>query len=230
MKFLETVFGTEALTYEQFAKKVESAGFKLADLSNGDYVDANKFKALETERDGLKTQLTERDTKLSELEKNAGNNTDSQKKGEGITKPEDAIATLQAQNEALKEKYDKELRELKLNNAVEKALISSKAKNLTATKALLADFLETAKVDDKGNVAGLAIKGISEAEETSFLFDKGSKNEPQISGAAPANPDKVHPTGAESYEARLAKARKDNDNLAAIQIKREAAENGVYLN
>ena len=57
MDFLKELFGEEALTWEQFSEAVTSKGFKVADLSKGNYVSKKKFD------DEIKT----RDTTISEL-------------------------------------------------------------------------------------------------------------------------------------------------------------------
>ena len=64
MEFLKELFGTEALTYDQLAKKVTEKKMKLADLSGGAYVGKEKFDALTLERDSLKSRLELADGKL----------------------------------------------------------------------------------------------------------------------------------------------------------------------
>lgn len=60
MEFLKDVFGTEALTFEQLSEKLkDSKDVKLANLASGDYVGAEKFKALEETKTGLALQLEE---------------------------------------------------------------------------------------------------------------------------------------------------------------------------
>lgn len=65
MDFLKDIFGTEPLTFDQFAQKCSEKKLNLADLSTGAYVSKDKFTALELERNGLKTRLNEADTKLA---------------------------------------------------------------------------------------------------------------------------------------------------------------------
>lgn len=179
MDFLKELFGTEAITFEQFAEKVKKGGLKLADLSKGEYVGIEKFKALEAERDGLNTQIGERDKQLSELQKAAGSNTE-------LT---EQLKAAQESNKKLQEEHEAQLKQIRLDSAVEKALIESKAKNQTAAKALLNDFLQNAELDDSGNVKGLAeaIKGLVEGEDTAFMFDKAANEPFKPSGASPAD-------------------------------------------
>lgn len=43
MEFLKEIFSQRALTFEQFNAAVIEKGFKLANLSQGQYVDKQKF-------------------------------------------------------------------------------------------------------------------------------------------------------------------------------------------
>lgn len=99
---------------------------------------------------------------------------------------------LNAARTALSER-DKQLEELKISNAVELALTGAKAKNNTAAKALLADFISKAELTDDGTVKGLAdeVKKLAENEETAFLFEKAAAG--GFKGAKPA--EKGDPPG-----------------------------------
>lgn len=103
--------------------------------------------------------IAERDKQLEELKKSMGDN-------EALKKQ---IETLQNDNKTAKLKYEADLKNLQINGAVEKALISAGAKNMKAVKALL--NLEGAELDGE-NVKGLAeqIKALQSAEDSKFLF------------------------------------------------------------
>jgi len=77
------------------------------------------------------------------------------------------------------------LKQIRLNNAVEKKLIASGAKNIKATKALL--DLESVELDEDGNVKGLdeQIKQLQENEDSKFLFKIQSSNKQQFKGFKP---------------------------------------------
>lgn len=64
MDFLKDLFGTEALTFDQFAAKVNERKMKLADISGGTYVGRDKFDTMQIQRDTLQTQLDEANRKL----------------------------------------------------------------------------------------------------------------------------------------------------------------------
>ncbi len=76
MEFLQELFGKDALTYDQLAEKLQTAGAdgkpaKLVDLTQGGYVGIDKHKALEEERDGLQEQLGTAQDTITTMEKNA---------------------------------------------------------------------------------------------------------------------------------------------------------------
>ena len=74
-----------------------------------------------------------------------------------------------------------------LDGAVEAAFTAAGAKNNTAVKALLADFLKEAKLDYSGAVKGLAaeIDTLAKADATAFLFNTTDGNAQQFKGMQP---------------------------------------------
>ena len=106
-----------------------------------------------------------------------------------IKEQEKTINTMQIENDAyakLKQDYDllqeektkndngykQQIREIKLKSGVEKALNNAGAINQKVVMPLLKEFLDTAEIDENGNVNGLEeqIKQIKESEDTKFLF------------------------------------------------------------
>ena len=135
------------------------------DIENAKAGSASELKNLQTEVDGLKTQVSERDTQLETLKTSAGDN-------EALTKQ---IADLQAENTKAKESHGSEMNQLKVDFAVEKALTVAKAKNVKAARALL--DLTDAKLDKDGNVKGLKeqIDKLVAGDDTKFLFEAAKK-------------------------------------------------------
>lgn len=122
-----------------------------------DYIPNEKLKEVMVERDKLKEELTTRDAQLEELKKNT---TD-------VENLKLQIEELQNENKSKKEEYDKELYNIKLNNAVEHAIKDSKGKNVKAIKSLL-DF-EKIKLNDDGSVdISEQIKKLIETDEYMF--------------------------------------------------------------
>lgn len=146
---------------------------KIMDLNGKDI---NTAKAdtenLKKENENLTGQLKERDKQIESLKKSAGDN-------EALTKQ---IEDLQNSNKEASKKYADEIKELKLNAAIDSALTGAKAKNITAVKALLNDL----KLNDDGTVTGLEdqIKALKSGKDTSFLFEAEQKGS-QLKGMKP---------------------------------------------
>ena len=86
------------------------------------------------------------------------------------------IEQLQKANEESANSYKNEINNLKISYEVEKALSGAKAKNLTATKALL--DMSNVKFDKEGNLTGLKeqIDNLVSNDETKFLFNTDNAN------------------------------------------------------
>lgn len=190
------------------------------DIENAKSASAAEIKNLQTEISGLNTQVADRDKQLETLKATAGDN-------EALTKQ---IAELQAENDRTKEAHKSEMNQLKIDFAVEKALSVAKAKNVKAVKALL--DLTDAQFDKEGNVKGLQeqIDKLAADEGTKFLFEVSTQKDQQhFTGFQPGASTTVPNSTAAGYEARLADARKNNNQLEVIKIKQEAAAEGVVL-
>lgn len=144
------------------------------DIENAKGTASTEIKNLQTEVEGLKTQVSDRDSQLETLKASAGDNADLKKK----------IEDLQTENATAKATHESELNQLKIDFAVEKALTGAKAKNITAVKALL--DLKDAKFDKEGNVKGLAeqIEKLTSDEGTKFLFE-AQKQQQNFKGFQP---------------------------------------------
>jgi hypothetical protein len=144
------------------------------DIENAKGTASTEIKNLQTEVEGLKTQVGDRDRQLETLKASAGDNADLKKQ----------IEDLQTENATAKATHESELNQLKIDFAVEKALTGAKAKNITAVKALL--DLKDAKFDKEGNVKGLAeqIEKLTSDEGTKFLFE-AQKQQQNFKGFQP---------------------------------------------
>lgn len=138
----------------------------------GTMIPKSRFDEVNGENKSLREQLDDRDKQLKELAKN-------EDATEGL---KSEITRLQDENKVATEKYSAEVKQLKINSAVELALTSAKARNLTATKALL--DLNGVEIDKDGNVIGLEdkVKALAESEETKFMF---ASDETIITGTTP---------------------------------------------
>lgn len=167
------------LTEEQATKVMEGL--------NGSFVTKARFNEVNTELTTAKNTIKERDTQLETL-----------KKASGDTKAlQDQITQLQADNKKKDTDYAAELKNLKISNAVELALTGAKAKNNTAVKALLVDFIGKAELADDGTVKGLddEIGKLTKGEDTAFLFDTSGKAKFKGAKAAEKSDPHNQPTG-----------------------------------
>ena len=122
------------------------------------------------ERDNARKEHADVLKELGALQKETGDVTDLRDK---IKSLEDAAKNAQKE-------HDAEIHALKVDNAVNAALLGEKALNVKAVKALL--NLDKAELDEDGTVKGLAdqIKTLKAADDSKFLFGSSS---PALKGA-----------------------------------------------
>lgn len=165
-------------------------------VARSDFNDLNKAK--KTAEDTIK----DRDTQLENLKNSTGD----------LEALKQKITDLQTENSTKDAEHKAELKRLKVDSAIETALIAAKAKNTKAVKALL--DLDKISLDGE-NVIGLSdqIKTLIDAEESKFMFEtadpkaqqgfKGLK--PGEAGGDPPNP-KQPSTLQEAVQAAMAKS------------------------
>lgn len=162
------------------------------DIENAKGTAATEIKNLQTEVEGLKTQVGDRDKQFETLKASAGDNADLKKQ----------IEDLQTENATAKANHESELNQLKIDFAVEKALTGAKAKNIKAVKALLE--LNDAKLDKDGNVKGLAeqIEKLTSGDDTKFLFEaqKQTKQQQNFKGFQPGASGEQKPGEGEKVD------------------------------
>lgn len=140
-----------------------------------------KLTESQKEVETLKGQVSERDGQLETLKKSTGDVDELKKQ----------IETLQTENKANAEAHAAEIKQMKIDAAIDAALSNVKAKNNKAVKALLND-LDKLELNEDGSIKGDSLKNQLDAlvkgDDTKFLFD--SKKEKQnIKGAEPGKGD-----------------------------------------
>lgn len=153
----------------------EELAIKIAEESKKElegYIEKSKYSELEAEKNQLTESQKTLAKQLEEVKKNSGDNAELKKQ----------IEEMQNTNKAKEKEYKDNLAKIKLDNAVEIALMSSGAKNSKAVKALL--NLEKAVLGEDGKITGLEeqIKVLKTSEDSSFLFAEN----PKVKGAKPA--------------------------------------------
>ena len=167
---------------EATAKKCEAASTE--ELKG--YLPKVRFDEVNNDKKKLELDIRERDGQLETLKNSTGDI-------EGLKKQ---IETLQADNKTKDEKHAAEIKQLKVEAAVESALTGAKAKNAKAVRALLDLDFEKIKVKEDGTLEGLTlddqIKKLQGAEDSKFLFDAQDKKT-KMKGANPGDPGKEDP-------------------------------------
>ena len=143
---------------------VEELAVKIAGESKKElegYIEKSKFSELEAEKKQLNESNKTLTKQLEEVKKNVGNNEELKKQ----------IESMQVANKAKEKEYADSIAKIKLDNAIDIALMGAGSKNNKAVKALL--NLEKAILGEDGKIAGLdeQIKALKTAEDSSFLFE-----------------------------------------------------------
>lgn len=195
---------------------------KIVDLVNAelkDHVPKSRLDNAVEQRDSYKNDYENSIKQLDEL-KNSVKDVDTLKS---------EISKLQETNQQLISDHEAKISKLALDNAVELALTKAEAKNTKAVKALISDFLTDAKLE------GDTVKGLDEAitklkESDGYLFNTTSSNNNPTGhtpkGNSGSNPEQ---TPRSVFEARLAEAKANNNQIEQIKIKREASQQGISL-
>lgn len=173
------------LTEEQAKAVLE--GFK-------GYVPPERFNEVNEAKKNAESLVSERDKQIESLKKSTGDN-------EALKAQ---IEKLQSENKAAKEKYESDLKTLKIDNAINSALTASGAKNLKAARALL--DLEKITIDGE-EVKGIddQIKALLKDEGSNFLFNVKPAANPSPKGMKPGEGGKAphKPVSEMNYSERV---------------------------
>jgi chromosome segregation ATPase len=140
------------LTEEQAKKAAEASQEELKS-----YVEKQKFDTVSEENKNLKTTVKENATQLENLKKSAGDNEELKTQ----------IANLQTENQEKETKYQEQLKDLQLSNAI-KLSVAGKVQD----EDIVSGLIDKTKLilGDDGKVTGLdeQLKGLKESK--AFLF------------------------------------------------------------
>lgn len=149
---------------------------------NGRDIEAAKsdYETLKQQLEAQAAQMAERDAQLETLKKSVGDN-------EALTKQ---IADLQAENTAAKEKYESDMKELKIITAIKLAVGES-----AQDADLVAGLFDKSKLilSEDGKVTGLEEQLKSLKKEKAFLFKEEKPQQPQLKGGKPVEGSGVPP-------------------------------------
>lgn len=148
MDFLQTLFASGALNWEQFQNAVKKAGFEIVNAAGGAYVPKATVDGLNGQITTLTGQLNTANQKLEGYDPN------------WKQQAEDAKKQLDAQ---------------KFEFAIDRALAGSGARSAKAVRGLL-DQTKLTLADD-GELIGLdkQLEALRKGEDTAFLFEPAQK-------------------------------------------------------
>lgn len=171
---------------------------------NGRDVEAEKTKAkdLQTQLDTANNTIKERDKQLETL-KNSPDNPETLKQ---------QIQQLQDDNKVKDEAHQKEIKELKVNSALEKALTNAKAKNAKAVQALL-DLGDDVELNEDGTIKGLDEKIKALKKSDAYMFDD-AKPSTSVKGA---NPSSTNPSNPIDPGSKKPQEKSYEDFLAEVE-------------
>lgn len=157
----EELMKLEGMTEDLAAKIAEMSATEMKGM-----IPKTRLDEVIIERDNAKKDHADVLKQLGALQKETGD----------VQSLKDKIQELQDNAKEAEKTHAAEIQTLKINNAVETALIGAKALNVTAVKALL--NLEKAELDADGTVKGLAdqIKNLQTAEDSKFMFGSSAPN------------------------------------------------------
>jgi predicted nuclease with TOPRIM domain len=123
------------------------------------WIPKERFDQVNTEKNDYKKQVTDRDAQISNLK-------EEYKDVDGL---KDKLSTLEKDNKAQKETYEKQLNEISFSNALDKKLADFKVKDREVVMALLKK--ENLKLDGE-DIIGLKdqLEGIK--KDRDYLFEK----------------------------------------------------------
>ncbi len=186
------------ISEEQAAKAAEASKKELESyVPKVDYDAANQAKGQ------LEKDIKDRDKQLEDLKKNSGDNAELQKQ----------IETLQAENKAVMEKNEADMKELKLSTAIKLALGES-----AQDTELVTGLFDKSKLilSDDGKVTGLEEQLKSIKESKPFLFKEAKPDTDPKPGFRPLGaPGQQTQTTTKTDEGKV-------DMKAAIEAKLQA--------
>ena len=170
-------------------------------------LEKGKVKDIQSQLVTANNTIKERDKQLETL-KNSPDNPETLKQ---------QIQQLQDDNKAKDEAHQKEIKELKVNSELEKALTNAKAKNAKAVQALL-DLGDDVELNEDGTIKGLdeKIKALKKSDAYMFNDDKQTVKIdgaiPNASSNDPANPNPARdPNKPKTYEDFVAELEAQNN-------------------
>lgn len=145
------------------------------------------YEAIRQEKENLETQVKERDSQLETLRKSAGEN-------EALM---NQIADLQSENLTAKQRYEADMKELRLATAIKLALGDT-----AQDTELVSGLFDKSKLilSEDGKVTGLDEQLKAIKKDKAFLFKEDKPPQTQIKGGRPVEGMGTFPAGKKMSE------------------------------
>ena len=173
---------------KEILKDVENSEEIIKNIKKGigeKFVSKEDFNNKNNEVKDLKDQLADRDRQLESLKK------------VDPKQLQEEIETLKESNANKQAEFEKKIHTIKVESALDKALLSSGAKNIRAVKALLDIDVENVKLDQSGNLENILtlIEGIKTSDP--YLFESDGDPQKGFTGAEPGTGAQTPPQKAD---------------------------------
>lgn len=182
------------------------------------FVPKSRFDEVNEAKKAAEGTIKDRDKQLEDLKKATGD-TEALKT---------QISELQEANKKAASEHEAAMKQLKRDSIDVQLLTEAGAKNSKAVSALMEAIDE--KFDEEAYKAERLKQIEAIKKDNDYLFNPTEPKQPSVKGASPIpGSDGTPDPKLSGFETRLAEARKNNDTISAISIKREAAEAGIFL-
>lgn len=194
MDFLKELFGEEPLTFEQFSQAVSAKGYKLADLSTGNYVGKHKYDDEISAKDDaikdLKAQIKTRDADIQGLKDQISAGGDNETKLQDLTAQ---LEKLQGDYDTAKREYENKLGKQSYEFAVREFANNQQFTSNAAKRDFINEMISENLKMKNGSIIGADdfMKVYSEANSDAFVVDNP---EPEPQPTPEPKPTFVQPT------------------------------------
>lgn len=191
MDFLKVLFENGALTWDQFVEQVNTKGFKIADLSTGNYVSKQKYDNELASRDttikDLNNQIATRDGDITKLQEQINGEGDSRTK---INNLNSQIAQLQNDYAQQKTDYEGRLKKQAYEFAVREFAGTQKFTSKAAQRDFTNEMISKDLKFEDNKLMGTDdfVKMYKEANPDAFVEDKTPEPQPKPFFGQPTPP------------------------------------------